>query len=394
MNRFDIIKLRNIFFLALIIISICFGCRKKGCTDPNADNYDPDAIKEDNSTCVYTDFNKSEMLNNICDNYIVPSYSNFNNQTSSLKDQISIFSQSPTINNFENIRNQWVQTLLSWQEVSFIDFGPAEYIILKNQVNLYPVDTALIKNNINTGNYNLEFASNYDAKGLQALDFLLFQPNMSNQQHVDYFNNSTNAMSYLINISNDLNINSQYIVDQWHSYKTTFKNNSETNAQGSSVSNLINGLCSYYETYIRKGKIGLPLGIFNGFSQQEMPELVECYYYGESLPFAKRAMESMREYINGVSYISKTNSLGFDDYMDFVGAAQNETTLSSVITNQIELILNELNQLNDPLSNEIANNKPAVNNCYSKMQQLVPYTKVDMTSALGVLITYQDNDGD
>ena len=40
------------------------------------------------------------------------------------------------------------------------------------------------------------------------------------------------------------------------------------------------------------------------------------------------------------------------------------------------------------------NNKPAVNECYSKMQQLVPYTKVDMTSALGVLITYQDNDGD
>ena len=50
--------------------------------------------------------------------------------------------------------------------------------------------------------------------------------------------------------------------------------------------------------------------------------------------------------------------------------------------------------LNDPLSSEIMNNKPAVNECYSKMQQLVPYTKVDMTSALGVLITYQDNDGD
>ena len=31
---------------------------------------------------------------------------------------------------------------------------------------------------------------------------------------------------------------------------------------------------------------------------------------------------------------------------------------------------------------------------YQELQQLVPYMKVDMTSALGVLITYQDNDGD
>ena len=31
---------------------------------------------------------------------------------------------------------------------------------------------------------------------------------------------------------------------------------------------------------------------------------------------------------------------------------------------------------------------------YEKLHQLVPYLKVDMTSALGVLITYQDNDGD
>ena len=50
--------------------------------------------------------------------------------------------------------------------------------------------------------------------------------------------------------------------------------------------------------------------------------------------------------------------------------------------------------INDPLSNEILTNKDDVTTCYSKLQELVPLMKVDMTSALGVLITYQDNDGD
>ena len=86
--------------------------------------------------------------------------------------------------------------------------------------------------------------------------------------------------------------------------------------------------------------------------------------------------------------------MGLDDYMNYVGATQNSNSLSSVINNQIDEIIEKVGQLNDPLSNEIVVNKPAVTEAYSALQQLVPYLKVDMTSALGVIITYQDNDGD
>ena len=392
MMKTNILSRIKLIFNIGIVSFFVFSCREKGCMDPNALNYNPDAKKD--APCEYADFDKSEMLTNICDNYIIPSYNEFNIQSNSLNSKINDFITTPTISNLNTLRNQWKEALLCWQDVSFIEFGPAEYILLKNQVNIYPVDTTLVFSNINSGSYNLQSAQNYDSKGFQALDYLLFQPGFSDQDHVDYFENNSNARTYLQDIGNDITSNSQYVVDQWTSYQTTFKSNSESNAQGSSVSNIINGLCFYHETYMRKGKFGLPLGVFNGFSQQEMPELVECYYYGQSLPFAIRAYESMKKYINGTSYIGSTNSVGLDDYMDFVGATQNSTTLSSVISNQIDLIVDNLNLLNDPLSNEIMNSKPAISECYSKMQQLVPYTKVDMTSALGVLITYQDNDGD
>ena len=92
-----------------------------------------------------------------------------------------------------------------------------------------------------------------------------------------------------------------------------------------------------------------------------MPELVECYHYGQSLPFCKRAVTSLKNYINGVSYISsEENGLGFDDYMNFVNAQYNNEQLSAVINNQFDEILTGLNSINDPLSNEVIANKADV----------------------------------
>ena len=101
-----------------------------------------------------------------------------------------------------------------------------------------------------------------------------------------------------------------------------------------------------------------------------------------------------RNFINGSGYLNNDNGLGLDDYMNFVNAEHNNMQLSKVIDNQIVTILEELNNYNNPLSEEIMNNKDALLNSYEELQKLVPFIKVDMTSGLGVLITYQDNDGD
>jgi predicted lipoprotein len=365
--------------------------------DENAVNYDADAQVADNSTCTYEPFEKTQMLTNICDNYIIPAYTNFNEKNIALSNSVSGFSSNPTVDAFEALKQTWKDALLSWQQVCFLDFGPAAFVILNNQVNIYPVGTDKINNNINLGVYNLELADNNDAKGFQALDYLLHQPGMTDEDHVTYFTTNSNAMVYLIDVVENINYWSNYVLTEWTStYQENFKSNSssESNAQGSSISNLVNGLCYHYESIIRKGKIGLPLGAFNGFSQQEMPDLVECYYRQESLPFAIASVNAMKKYINGESFSASENRLGLDDYINFVGATQNSNPLSTVINSQIDQIIDKLEQLNDPLSNEIITNKPAVTEAYSSLQQLVPYLKADLTSALGVIITYQDNDGD
>ena len=122
---FLISETRISLVLSVILISAVFvGCNKKCCLDPNAINYDPQAQIDDNS-CSYADFQRAEMLENLCENYIIPGYNNYNLQTSSLKDIVTTFSNDRTIENLLAVRTQWMEALLAWQDVSFIDFGPA-----------------------------------------------------------------------------------------------------------------------------------------------------------------------------------------------------------------------------------------------------------------------------
>ena len=269
-----------------VLMIFCFTDCKKGCTDPLATNYNPNAKKEDQS-CEYENFNKQILLENLTNNFILPAFDAYKNNIENLDLASTTFANSPSIPNLTNLRSSWVNALLTWQDVAMLDFGPAEYIVLKSQTNTFPCDTTNINLNISSGTWTFTNATYNDEKGFQALDFLLNRPAFSDQQLVDYFIANPNSNSYLMDLTQDLLSNCSYVHSEWNSsYSEIFINDYESNAQGSSISDVMNALNLHYEYYLRRGKIGLPLGVFNGFSQQEMPELVECYYYGQSLPFA------------------------------------------------------------------------------------------------------------
>jgi predicted lipoprotein len=386
--------IKSFFKLYFPIIFLLFsGCSKKGCNDPNAINYDSSAKKNDNS-CIYEEFDKQILLTNITNNYILPSLNNYNTNVKNLDSLIKEFTQEPTDLGLSKVRDSWYNTLLTWQDISFIDFGPSTLIILKTQTNTFPADTFNIDKNITSGSWDFNTISSNDLKGFQALDYLLNKRGLTEIERITYYTNSQNARDYMNAISDELVTNIAYVVSEWSTYKNDFISDFATNASGSSVSEMINSMCLDYEFFVRRGKLGLPLGIFDLFSNDPLPGLVECYHYGQSLEFTKRSITSLQKYINGIHYSSNENGVGLDDYMNFVNASSNNENLSSVINSKIDLILTKLNNLNDPLSSELISNNSQVHLAYDAMQDLVPLVKVDMTSALGVLITYADNDGD
>ena len=69
-------------------------------------------------------------------------------------------------------------------------------------------------------------------------------------------------------------------------------------------------------------------------------------------------------------------------------------SIANTINSQIDLIIYKQSQLIGPLSQDVVSNKPGVQAVYDEMQKLIVSLKVEMPSALSVLITYQDSDGD
>ena len=197
----------------LIILLMCVSCQKKGCTDPTALNYNIEA-KKDNNSCEYQDFDKYNLLKNLSDAYITPSLHAYNDKINILNNDILSFSTNPSTTGLSIIRNSWEEALLNWQDVSFLDFGPSEYILLRSQTNTFPVDTTELQNSINSGSWNFQNSTFNDSKGLQALDYLLFKPGYTDAGLISYQSDS-NATNYLKSISEDLLININYVTEQW-----------------------------------------------------------------------------------------------------------------------------------------------------------------------------------
>ena len=100
-------------------------------------------------------------------------------------------------------------------------------------------------------------------------------------------------------------------------------------------------------------------------------------------------MKAIERMYNG-NNLNNSPGIGLDDHLVGIGAAD----LDNAIQQQISNSISALQGLSDPLSENIINNQTQVEAAYAELQKLIVLFKVDMPSRLGVLITYQDNDGD
>ena len=89
-----------------------------------------------------------------------------------------------------------------------------------------------------------------------------------------------------------------------------------------------------------------------------------------------------------------TAKLGLDDYLKALGNVTFGEGLHEDISSQLESANTALLSLEDPLAEFVVAQQPMSFEVYAELQALVVLWKVDMMSSLGVLITYQDNDGD
>jgi len=365
----------------LLLLSCCIISMGTSC-DKNND-------EEDNTDPCATAFDQEAMFKNIADNIIVPTYQELNEKVATLSANTLAFLNNTDAATLANLQEAFQQTYITWQKAAQYEFGPAETVFLRNSFNNFPLDIAVLQENIATQTYELNDPNRYD-KGLPALDYLLYAYGDSTLFQYTTANDAENRKQYVADLVADMAAKANQVNDAWNgNYKDDFIQNTGTEA-GTSLSLIINNLNQNYEL-IKREKLGIPSGVLTlGFLN---PDKVEAYYSGISVDLATTALKATEQL-----YLGKSNAgvdgLGLDDYLAATGAQKNEQLLDDVIQAQFTNALNALNDLANPLSNTVEEDTDAVITAYNEVTKQLINIKTDMPSVLCVSITYIDNPSD
>lgn len=335
-------------------------------------------------------FNRSAMLENYGNNIILPAFEQLQSDVHELESAAKSFESERTTEELQNLQSALKDVRLAWQDASPFQFGPSESILLRASLNTYPTDTTKINDNISSGDYTFGTIDSRDAAGLPALGYLLHGVDESNEEIVTLYtadDEAENRMNYLLDNISFIKEKVDTATDEWQpsggDYISTFLSEEKAGTDvGSSLGMLINSYVMHYERFLRDGKIGIPSGVIS--ANYPRPTSTEAYYGGYSVELAIANLKQVKRIFTGA------NGRGLDDYLEALDAKD----LSEEIQSQIDEAQSALEGLSDPLSQQIEENNEPVLTAFEEMQDVVTLVKADMTSVLGITITYQDNDGD
>ncbi|MFN3195343.1 MAG: imelysin family protein [Chlorobiota bacterium] len=356
--------LTSILFISLVLI---------GCSD--------------DTTQPEEEIDKQALLINCADDLIIPALSNLKIEAKDLSEEITSFSANYSESNLAYLRTKYLDIIYIWQYCSMYGFGPADDVQLRQAINTFPTDTNLIKENIKSGNYSLAISSNYKAKGLPALGYLLYPPEGTN---LEVYFSDENLLKYMKDLAIDIYDNTSYVYDGWQEYREKFITNLGNDA-GSSLSLMINEFVFDYEL-AKRAKVGIPSGIFGSV----LPFNFEAPHSKISNALLIKNLTSYKRFLEGFTNNNPEETDTIKEYLDAITANRNNSDLSNRIIEKLNKSIEIIEKFEAPMVEMIKSpsGKEKIDALYKNMQEMVVLIKTDMTSAMGILISYQDNDGD
>ena len=347
------------------------------------------SCKDDSSLTKNVNFDRTALLTHYATNVIPANYERLNLSVVNLNNAWASFKSDEQAGALLELQNALVLVYKNWQYCSIYELGPAEQVLLRANINTFPCDTFQIGSNIRTQNYNLGTASNLDAKGLPALDYLFFAKSNTNE-NISFLTDAKTQM-YVDALLADLSDKVSFVNNAWTTgnYAAQFISKNGVDV-GSSLGVLVNQLNFDYEI-IKNPKVGIPLG--KKSMGAILPEMTEAYYSGISKELILLNIQSTYNNFNGID-AAMNDGIGLDDYLRAVDAKHNGTALDVKINEQLMNAKAKVQALPANLSEAIKTNPTLVEEAYNEIQKAIIYMKTDMPSALGIMITYQDNDGD
>ena len=362
-------------YILVILILLQFSCTGNAPSNPDSQ------------------FDRTRMLDFTAKQIIIPMYADVLSHSQTLDSLCANFMLQANETTITEMRQAWRSLAISWQYCSMFDFGPAEFSdgTLFENIGTYPVSVTKIISKIETK--DTLFANfDRDTRGIYAIEYLLFNDSLNTYKLLT--NKANNDVKYLKNLIQHVITKVQTVHNAWiNGYSQTFIQNTGVQA-GSSISELYNSFVHSYEL-MKNYQCGLPFGLKVGQVSTE-PTKTEGFYSGISTELLYHHNQALLYFWRGYARLSPLSSLSGIGFKDYLLSIPTGKQLVDDTEYQWEQISKQISLLDRsiPLSVMIDQKMPILLDVFTELSKHTHFLKSDMSSLLGISITYTSNDGD
>jgi hypothetical protein len=342
------------------------------------------------------EYDRTAFLENLADNIIIPSFTDFNNKVNDLNTAVLAFETAQSESNLVLTQEKLKAAWLSYQYVAYLEVGPSAALFFREEVNIFPSDTIAISSKIENADYVFSGASNIDVKGFPAIDYLVNGVGTTNGDRLNFYTDEAQGelrIGYVKAVTAELKRIANTVQEVWPAYRETFVTALGTDI-GSSTGILVNEFNKQFDLRLKNGKVGIPSGVKS--FERTNPDKVECLYGGYSKELAMASAQAALIIFKGQHFGGTTDGEGFDNYLNALNAEVNGQALSIAIIDAIQFGFDQIEAVEEDFKSaaQVYNADGDLVKAYNALQAVIPLIKVDMTSEMGVTIAFQDNDGD
>ena len=365
------------FFLHFVLgtLLLTTGCRKN---------------QDDPTNDLFSTYDRRALLTRIRDRGIGPAHERLATQAAILDGHTAVLAATPTASALDSVQAAWGRTARAWKQVEIYAFGPAEQLNLAANLGA-EANPTLIEGAINSSTaIDAAFvaARPVAARGFWALEYLLFSRTTGSAAVLTALTTGPAAgrrRAYVAALAADARQRATAARDDWKAptYTAAFVE-ADGNDVTSSISLLANASVQFVET-IKNDRLGRPLGDANGGTAE--PTTAEGYRSGTSGALVQASLDGLRTIWTGTP-----DARGLNGLLDHLGAqSTGGQALSTIIDGQIAAARNLAPA--DVVSQVDQSRQPVID-LQNAVKQLTVQLKTEAVSKLGVLLTFNDNDGD
>ncbi len=357
------------------------------------------------------------MLEHVARNIIAPLTQRFAENATTLHQATASFAQSPTDEALhQSARQAWRDTMYVWQRLEMLQVGPAGSSVsvtegknLRDEVYSWPstnpcrVDQETLKAEHAQDDFFTTRLGN--AYGLDAMEYLLFAPDVQNQcaslatinqgpwQALPATEVNAGRAAYAYDLATELVRLSQELASSWTpdtgAFFTTFVNAGTSDSSFERVHHATNELYHalfYAELKVKDAKLGLPPGP-GDCDASACSEQRESRWANASTEHIIANLETFEKVFTG----GEAEAPGFDDLLADQGAEDIATAIQEGVTRTLE----ELRSLEVPLHEALNSNLETLENAYSALQGAMSRFKTDFADVLQLEVPEEgagDND--